>query len=73
MSLSSSFPSSSSSYCYDDDYYYYYHHHHRQMSFDVADVENTRIDDLEEKQLKVLEDWEKKLGNKYPLVGTLVD
>ena len=42
-----------------------------QMSFEVADVENTSLADLEEKQLKVLDDWAKKLSVKYPIVGDL--
>lgn len=44
-----------------------------KMSFDPADVENTSIDDLEEKQKKVLMDWIKTFEEKkgYPVVGRL--
>jgi hypothetical protein len=43
------------------------------MSFEPDDLSNTSIDDLDEKQKKVLADWitmfeEKKL---YPIVGRL--
>jgi hypothetical protein len=43
------------------------------MSFDPDDLNNTRVDDLDEKQILVLQDWittfeEKKL---YPIVGRL--
>lgn len=42
-------------------------------SFDPKDVENPSIDDLEEKQLKVLADWAKTFETKkgYPIVGKL--
>mmetsp|Transcript_1811 Transcript_1811/g.3049 ORF Transcript_1811/g.3049 Transcript_1811/m.3049 type:complete len:302 (+) Transcript_1811:58-963(+) len=43
------------------------------MSFDVKDVENTDISDLDEKKVKVLKDWvtsfEEKKG--YPVVGKM--
>ena len=43
------------------------------MSFDPQDLANTNIDDLSEKQKKVLDDWiqtfEVKKG--YPIVGNL--
>lgn len=44
-----------------------------KMSFDPADLENTSIDDLEDKQKKVLNDWIKTFeGRKgYPIVGRL--
>lgn len=44
-----------------------------KMSFDPADLENTRTDDLEDKQKKVLEDWIKTFEEKkaYPIVGRL--
>mmetsp|Transcript_445 Transcript_445/g.535 ORF Transcript_445/g.535 Transcript_445/m.535 type:complete len:285 (-) Transcript_445:1046-1900(-) len=44
-----------------------------KMSFDPKDVENPSIDDLEEKQLKVLADWAKTFETKkgYPIVGKL--
>ena len=43
------------------------------MSFDPADLENTSIDDLEEKQINVLNDWIKSFEEKkgYPIVGRL--
>jgi membrane-associated progesterone receptor component len=44
-----------------------------KMSFDPEDVANTSIDDLEDKQKKVLEDWIKTFEEKkgYPIVGKL--
>lgn len=44
-----------------------------KMSFDPADTENTSIDDLEDKQKKVLDDWIKTFEEKkkYPIVGKL--
>jgi membrane-associated progesterone receptor component len=44
-----------------------------KMSFDPADTENTNIDDLEEKQKKVLQDWIKTFEERkrYPIVGRL--
>ena len=44
-----------------------------KMSFDPADTENTSIDDLEDKQKKVLEDWIKTFEERkqYPIVGRL--
>ena len=44
-----------------------------KMSFDPADLENTSIDDLEEKQINVLNDWIKSFEEKkgYPIVGRL--
>eukprot|EP00934_Nitzschia_sp_Nitz4_P007407 Nitzschia sp. Nitz4//scaffold58_size112336//36048//38913//NITZ4_004026-RA/size112336-processed-gene-0.63-mRNA-1//1//CDS//3329554968//7397//frame0 len=44
-----------------------------KMSFDPADVENTSVDDLEDKQKKVLADWIKTFEErkKYPIVGKL--
>lgn len=43
------------------------------MSFDPKDVENTDIGDLDEKKLKVLNDWVKSFEEKkgYPVVGKL--
>mmetsp|Transcript_21452 Transcript_21452/g.45114 ORF Transcript_21452/g.45114 Transcript_21452/m.45114 type:complete len:300 (-) Transcript_21452:141-1040(-) len=43
------------------------------MSFDPKDIENTAIDDLNEKQVKVLMDWVKTFEEKkgYPVVGKL--
>jgi hypothetical protein len=43
------------------------------MSFDPADLENSSIDDLEDKQKKILEDWIKTFEEKkaYPIVGRL--
>mmetsp|Transcript_20282 Transcript_20282/g.37679 ORF Transcript_20282/g.37679 Transcript_20282/m.37679 type:complete len:252 (-) Transcript_20282:61-816(-) len=43
------------------------------MSLDVKDVENTNLDDLEEKDLKILDDWITKYFDKYPHIGTLVE
>lgn len=42
-----------------------------KMSFEPEDIENTNVDDLEEKQKKVLSDWIKTFGEKkkYPVVG----
>lgn len=44
-----------------------------KMSFDPQDLANTNIDDLTEKQKKILDDWvqtfEVKKG--YPIVGNL--
>eukprot|EP00980_Cylindrotheca_fusiformis_P008730 scaffold1868_cov193-Cylindrotheca_fusiformis.AAC.15 len=44
-----------------------------KMSFDPADLENTSIDDLEEKHKKTLDDWIKTFEEKkgYPVVGRL--
>lgn len=44
-----------------------------KMSFDAEDLENTSVDDLEEKQQKILADWIKTFGErkKYPVVGIL--
>jgi len=44
-----------------------------KMSFDPADLENTDISDLDDKQLKVLDDWCKNFEEKkfYPCVGRL--
>lgn len=45
-----------------------------KMSFDKNDLENTDMSDLDERELKILADWEKKLREtkKYPVVGTLM-
>jgi membrane-associated progesterone receptor component len=44
-----------------------------KMSFDPADLENTSVDDLEDKQKKVLADWIKTFEERkgYPIVGKL--
>jgi membrane-associated progesterone receptor component len=44
-----------------------------KMSFDPADLENSSIDDLEDKQKKILDDWIKTFEVKkaYPIVGRL--
>ena len=44
-----------------------------KMSFEPEDVENTSVDDLEDKQKKILDDWIKTFAEKkkYPVVGTL--
>lgn len=44
-----------------------------KMSFNPEDLENTNTDDLEEKQVKVLNDWIKTYEEKkkYPIVGNL--
>lgn len=44
-----------------------------KMSFDPTDVENTSVDDLEDKQKKVLADWIKTFEERkeYPIVGSL--
>ena len=43
------------------------------MSLDEAEINNPNISDLEEKQIKVLDDWIKKFeeNKAYPVVGTL--
>lgn len=43
------------------------------MSFEPDDLSNTAIDDLDEKQKKVLTDWIKMFEEKklYPIVGRL--
>ena len=43
------------------------------MSFNAEDLENTNIDDLDDKQIKVLDDWIKTYEEKkmYPIVGQL--
>lgn len=44
-----------------------------KMSFEPADLENTSVDDLEEKQKKVLSDWIKtfEVRKGYPIVGKI--
>jgi membrane-associated progesterone receptor component len=44
-----------------------------KMSFDPEDLNNTSIDDLEDKQKKVLDDWIKtfEVRKSYPIVGRL--
>ena len=42
-----------------------------KMSFEPEDIENPSMDDLEEKQKKILADWIKKFEQKYPVVGKL--
>ncbi|KAG7367773.1 cytochrome b5-like heme/steroid binding domain containing protein [Nitzschia inconspicua] len=44
-----------------------------KMSFDPEDLQNTNIDDLTDKQRKVLDDWIETFQTKkgYPIVGTL--
>ena len=44
-----------------------------KMSLDAADLDNPRIDDLEEKQIKILDDWVQKFEHSkgYPIVGKL--
>lgn len=44
-----------------------------KMSFNAEDLENTNIDDLDDKQIKVLDDWIKTYEEKkmYPIVGQL--
>lgn len=44
-----------------------------KMSFDPEDLANANVDDLEEKQIKVLDDWIKTFEEKkgYPIVGRL--
>jgi len=41
------------------------------MSLNQEDVENTNLDDLEPKDLKVLDDWIDRYFDKYPLIGLL--
>ena len=43
------------------------------MSFKPEDLENPNVDDLDEKQLKILDDWIKTFEVKkgYPIVGSL--
>jgi len=44
-----------------------------KMSFDPEDLANTSVDDLEDKQKKILQDWIKTFEErkKYPIVGKL--
>jgi membrane-associated progesterone receptor component len=44
-----------------------------KMSLDDADLENSGTDDLEEKQLKIMNDWIKTFSERknYPVVGRL--
>ena len=44
-----------------------------KMSLDEADLDNPRIDDLTEKEIKILDDWVKKFeqAKGYPVVGKL--
>lgn len=45
-----------------------------KMSFEPEDINNPSIDDLDDKQKKILADWVKKFGKdgkKYPIVGKL--
>lgn len=44
-----------------------------KMSFNPEDLESTKTDDLEEKQIKILNDWIKTFEEKkgYPIVGNL--
>jgi membrane-associated progesterone receptor component len=46
-----------------------------KMSLDVADLENTDVSDLTDKQKKILADWIKTFGERkgYPVVGRLVE
>lgn len=39
------------------------------MSLKIEDVENTDLSDLNEEQLNVLNDWERKFKSKYKIVG----
>jgi len=39
------------------------------MSLKIEDVENTDLSDLNEEQLQVLNDWERKFKSKYKIVG----
>ena len=44
-----------------------------KMSFEPEDIENTSVEDLEEKNIKILDDWIKTFADKkkYPIVGKL--
>jgi hypothetical protein len=44
-----------------------------KMSFDPDDLNNTSVDDLDEKQIKILQDWIATFEEKkqYPIVGRL--
>ena len=44
-----------------------------KMSLDAADLDNAAIDDLEDKQIKILDDWVQKFeqAKGYPVVGKL--
>jgi hypothetical protein len=42
------------------------------MSLKVEDVANTRLDDLQPKDIKILDDWVSKFMEKYPLIGRLL-
>ena len=39
------------------------------MSLKIEDVENTDLSDLDDEQLSVLNDWERKFKSKYKIVG----
>ena len=39
------------------------------MSLKIEDVENTDLSDLNEEQLNVLNDWERKFKSKYKIIG----
>ena len=39
------------------------------MSLKIEDVENSDLSDLNEEQLNVLNDWERKFKSKYKIVG----
>ncbi len=45
------------------------------MSFDPDDLANTSVEDLDDKQRQVLEDWIKTFEEKkgYPIVGRIVN
>lgn len=44
-----------------------------KMKFDQELWNDSDLSELSEDERKVLEDWDKKLCSKYPLVGTLID
>ena len=43
------------------------------MSTDEGDISNNSLDDLDEDQLKTLNEWIVKYASKYPIVGRMKD
>jgi len=43
-----------------------------KMSFQTEDVTSSDLSDLTTEQKKTLDDWDKRLSSKYPLVGSII-
>ena len=43
-----------------------------KMSFKEEDLTSTDLSDLTPEQKKTLDDWDKRLSSKYPIVGTII-